>query len=181
MNEKLEILKHVDSNDYYKLFDLEIPISFEKLIDFFNIEISSELDSSKSEYAGEIKVTEDKVKIWVNPADAPVRQRFTIAHEIGHYVLHHTSHTNSILDDNIVFNRSAEWSKQESEANNFAARLLMPSEKVIDVAKEIINEYKEKNNSSKMPVAEFVRIMADKFFVSTTAMEYRLKNLGIIK
>ncbi len=181
MNKKHEKLKNVDSNDYYKLFDLEIPITFEKLLDFFNIEINAELDSNKNEYAGEINVEGDKISIWVNPADAPVRQRFTIAHEIGHYVLHHLHNTNSILDDNIVFNRSAEWSKRESEANNFAARLLMPSEKIIEVAKLIISEYKNQNDSSKMPVSDFVKKMAEKFFVSTTAMEYRLKNLGIIK
>lgn len=49
------------------------------------------------------------------------RDRFTIAHELGHLILHH-NHTS---DKPVVFQRYGQ-SRQETEANAFAGALLMP-------------------------------------------------------
>jgi hypothetical protein len=62
--------------------------------------------------------------ISVNGGEAKVRRRFTTAHEIGHYLLHRDSVKDSVEDD--IFYRSGLSSKQETEANSFAADLLMP-------------------------------------------------------
>src|SRR5690606_4472121 len=64
--------------------------------------------------------------IYVNYADAPVRQRFTIAHELGHYVLHSASE-NPAMDLYRDERSSAGIEPREMEANNFAAALLMPA------------------------------------------------------
>ncbi len=67
-------------------------------------------------------VRHDQKLIFVNATEAPVRKRFTIAHEIGHIVLH-------AGDGNIVdYRRQIDCpaSPQEREANEFAAELLMP-------------------------------------------------------
>ena len=53
--------------------------------------------------------------ISVNRGDIPQRQRFTVAHEIGHYLLHLDYAKNGITDD--TFYRSSLTSKQEAEAN----------------------------------------------------------------
>lgn len=71
------------------------------------------------------------------------------------------------------------WNRFESEADNFAADLLMPEVLVRSVGRAIINAYKSENNVEKMPMARFLEQMAIRFKVSNPAMEYRLKNIGI--
>ena len=62
--------------------------------------------------------------IFVNGNHAEVRRRFTIAHEIGHFVLHRSLIGDGIQDDGLY--RSKLSSAVEAEANRFAADLLMP-------------------------------------------------------
>lgn len=67
-------------------------------------------------------------KIFVNTDESNVRQRFTLAHEIGHAVLH------SGEDDAIVDLRASidnPSSQKEIEANRFAAALLMPRDQFV--------------------------------------------------
>lgn len=68
-----------------------------------------------------IQITEgEKATIGYNQKQHPHRQRFTVAHEIGHLLLGHTG-KNFILDLNSK-------KPEEIEANQFAAELLMPLE-----------------------------------------------------
>jgi Zn-dependent peptidase ImmA (M78 family) len=101
------------------------------------------------------------VRIGVNRQDPPARQRFTAAHEIGHWML---GHGNSFRDLASNYS-SASDTIVERQANAFAACLLMPRGQVIGLAR----------NSTKS-----VDEMARTFSVSRVAMEYRLRNLGII-
>ncbi|MGB9767894.1 ImmA/IrrE family metallo-endopeptidase [Dictyoglomus turgidum] len=55
----------------------------------------------------------------INKNDNLLRQRFTIAHEIGHFLLHYSN-------NKIYFDYPIENSKIEREANTFAASLLLP-------------------------------------------------------
>jgi hypothetical protein len=74
-------------------------------------------------------------EIWVNAVEArewPSRRRFTIGHELGHWCLHRSegavwcrSHTVDPPDDDPAQSRQA-YPPEESEANEFAAALLMP-------------------------------------------------------
>jgi Zn-dependent peptidase ImmA (M78 family) len=72
--------------------------------------------------------------IFINKNQSQVRQRFSIAHELGHLLLHASSGSQleaSIHLDKHTFYRNPLSSKgideQEKEANRFAAELLMPS------------------------------------------------------
>jgi len=70
----------------------------------------------------------DKI-IYINPSDNPQRQRFTIAHEIGHIVLHQrTNHEHHRVSDDMIDTELNIYSDdvEEIEANRFAAMLLMP-------------------------------------------------------
>jgi Zn-dependent peptidase ImmA (M78 family) len=69
-------------------------------------------------WAGAITSTNNTATIWVNAADAPVRKRFTIAHELGHLFLHPAGQ--EFRDATFT------GGPKESEANWFAADLLMP-------------------------------------------------------
>jgi Zn-dependent peptidase ImmA (M78 family) len=71
--------------------------------------------------------------ITVNAIDSLTRQRFTTAHELGHYMLHRDRIGDGIADDRAY--RSTSSSKyrntrigprQETQANTFAANVLMP-------------------------------------------------------
>lgn len=64
--------------------------------------------------------------IFINRNDARTRKRFTVAHEIGHFILHRNYLEGSVEDD-IHYRSSRLRSWQETEANRFAARLLMPA------------------------------------------------------
>lgn len=107
--------------------------------------------------------------IGVNAQHHPNRQRFTIAHEIGHLVLHESE--DYFVDR--VFRRDANSStaldEYEIEANKFAAALLMPKQLV----RQEIKDYSEPLRS------EEVEELSRKFGVSQQAMTFRLVNLQI--
>lgn len=66
-----------------------------------------------------------KFEIKVNKYEVPERQRFTVAHEIGHYLLHKEDIGSGVVD-NILY-RSGLTSRKEVEANRLAADIIMPS------------------------------------------------------
>ncbi|MHA6769356.1 ImmA/IrrE family metallo-endopeptidase [Sphingobium ummariense] len=79
----------------------------------------------------DLKVPGRRPKVWVSKNIPPVRQRFTLAHEIGHIII--PWHRGTIIDD-IDAPRTEDrgrYRKMEAEANRFAAELLMPSSWVI--------------------------------------------------
>lgn len=104
---------------------------------------------------------ESKKKIFVNSSELPVRQRFTIAHELGHYCLGHgSSHRNTTVP---------RWFTQddpskERDANQFAADLLMPA-----IAVKALYDVM----GIKDP-----RRLCELLGVSASALNIRLNNLG---
>ena len=82
----------------------------------------------------DLKQKGKRPKVWVSKQLPRVRQRFTLAHEIGHIVI--PWHTGTIVDD-IEAPRSKEASRyreMEAEANRFAVELLMPTTWVAGLA-----------------------------------------------
>ena len=78
-----------------------------------------------NDLSGMIKRNADgDYEIQVNSAHPESRRRFTIAHEIGHFVLHKDLIGDGIADDGLY--RSGLSGSIEQEANQFAADLLMP-------------------------------------------------------
>ena len=95
--------------------------------------------------------------IFANGDHAPTRRRFTIAHEIGHFVLHRELIGDGITDDALY--RSRLQGGIEAAANRFAADLLMPW--------NLIREAVAKG-------ADTVEALAKAFKVSRSAMSIRL-------
>jgi Zn-dependent peptidase ImmA (M78 family) len=87
------------------------------------------------------KIGPDKFMIGVNAEHSTTRQRFTIAHEIGHFVLHRHLIGDGITD-NIAYRSDGDnpnpniGAREETEANKFAANLLMPAESIIHLREE---------------------------------------------
>jgi Zn-dependent peptidase ImmA (M78 family) len=121
-------------------------------------------------------VIKDKLAfIRYNQNDNELRQRFTVAHELGHFFLH-SKETPLFLDTTEkVMYRNIESSTgdkaKEREANAFAAALLMPKMMIISEAS------KWNEDPSKDIVAE----LANQFKVSQQAMNFRLLNLGLLE
>lgn len=87
--------------------------------------------------SGMIEKSGQKFVITVNHQDAPVRRRFTIAHELGHYMLHRHLIGDGLDDDRAYrstnvgkYHNTKVGPREETEANRFAANLLMPKELV---------------------------------------------------
>ncbi|HAT3626871.1 TPA: ImmA/IrrE family metallo-endopeptidase, partial [Morganella morganii] len=74
--------------------------------------------------SGEIKETNGLTTIRINRHDVKTRQRYTLAHEISHFLLHKHLLREGITDD--VLYRSAQSNKIEAEANRLAADIIMP-------------------------------------------------------
>ena len=78
-----------------------------------------------------------KYTIVVNASDSPARQRFTIAHEIAHFLYHRDLIGDGVADspayrspDERIYNDTPLEKRHEVQANQFAANLLMPKELV---------------------------------------------------
>ena len=101
-------------------------------------------------------------EIRVNKYEVPERQRFTVAHEIGHFLLHRQDIGSGVVDS--IMYRSTLTSKKETEANRAAADIVMPSDAV----------RRELHRLGGINVPGVVEEMAAIFRVSVPAMKVRL-------
>jgi len=113
--------------------------------------------------------------IGVNASHPVTRQRFTVGHELAHYLLHSGDAVH--VDDRFVLmrrdGRSAEGvDPREIEANLFAAELLMPEE----FLSHDINAF----GGVDVLDEEQVRRLAKRYGVSEQAMTIRLTTLGFL-
>ena len=114
--------------------------------------------------------------IGVNENHHPNRQTFTIAHELGHFLLHNIEDVHVDRAFRVKL-RSPASSKgldiDEMEANLFAAELLMPTSFLTKDLKGVddIDLVDEKVISS----------LAQRYGVSTQAMTFRLNHLGYMR
>lgn len=136
-------------------------------------------ESTDTEISGALYRLDTGPVIGVNEAHPAVRQRFTIAHELGHLMLHEQP---VFVDRHYIappvrsrpsYLRDTKSSQAvdslEIEANKFAAALLMPPQMIRKAIYGI-----------PIPIAiNCVSTLAKDFGVSEQAMGYRLVNLGI--
>lgn len=116
---------------------------------------------------------DNDIVIFTNSCSRLSREIFTLAHEIGHVILH-LEDENSFIDDNVTINgRSTD--EKEQEANYFAACLLMPSDDVDRFIDLEIQNFHEKGLSAM----DIARIMSE-FNVSFDMALNRLESLEVI-
>jgi len=151
-------------------FGYDLPVDVEAMAIALNVTIRAQpLEEAVS---GMLVMKDGRAIIGVNQNHHPNRQRFSIAHELGHFLLHGKS--SHVFVDAVYFRdaESSEGSKrQEIEANAFAAELLMP-ERVI----------REQFRSQLMDDVDDVAIrrLAGRFGVSQQALTIHLTTLGLI-
>lgn len=105
-----------------------------------------------------------KARLYVNRDDMMQRKNFTMAHELGHWILHRDKYTKNPEAYRYLprFNKVDKNDPLEQEANKFAAHLLVPDHLLIPLIK---------------PVRRTAIVtLANLFYVSRTMMEIRLRN-----
>jgi len=112
--------------------------------------------------SGEIKETDGVCTVRINRHDVKARQRFTVAHEISHFLLHRDKIGEGITDD--ILYRSSLSDKLEAQANRLAADIIMPWPLI----------KKSLENYSNLRVEEKIERLATEAEVSTTAIKIRL-------
>ena len=125
---------------------------------------------------GVLRTFKGQTQILVRIASNLVRQKFTVAHELGHFALHLPYVSSPREDGEIFVDNSIQLyrkssrprtdpseQRREFQANRFAAALLMPAEEV-----------KHRANSGLSVLA-----LAKEFGVSEQSMTYRMGQLDV--
>lgn len=152
------------------------PVPVDRIAESLGAIISFEPFEGKDDLSG-ILYRDGKNKIiGINSAHAQTRQRFSIAHEIGHLTLHNKElFVDKVVRVNFRDNKSSlATDREEIEANTFAAELLMPKS---FINAEIDRLIKKRQSFDK---DDLIDHLARAFHVSPQAMEFRLINLGIL-
>lgn len=149
-------------NKYLEIIDKhqqKIPVKITDIANDFGIKVYK---STMSGISGAILKEDKEYVIYINSEDGRNRQRFTIAHEIAHYVLHKDKIGNNLTDNAMYCSRLS--NVLEKQANRLAYEILMPVKFVM----EYINENKN------------ISQMASLFEVSEEAVKIRLEDGGNI-
>lgn len=162
-NKAVQLLKDLNIKD--------LPIPVNKIAKEYDVVIKP-YDLGE-DISGVLVINEGKGTIGYNPFHPKVRQRFTIAHELGHYLLHVRKKQDLFVDKGFKVHFRDQISsigidKLEQEANAFAAAILMPenllSNKIMELDLDLTDE-------------EAIKKLAKIFDVSPIAMTIRISNL----
>lgn len=150
--------RRATADDVLSKFQItEPPVDVRSIIQQLGIHLS---DVSDPGWSGAVmsrdatSSSQARADIWVNAQDELVRQRFTLAHELGHLLLHPLGQQ---FRDTTFFG-----TPKETQANAFAANLLMPL--------WLLSEEAAKMHGN-------ARALADRFAVSEQAMSIRMSFL----
>lgn len=159
--------------DKLSQFQSSAPVDVEAAIKSVGISLKKAIDLAPG-VAGHIRPLDGgRFEIATTKHDHPYRQRFTMAHELGHFVLHRSLIGSGVGDD--IKYRSTETEDfyntdidlvHEKQANSFAANFLMP--------KDLVEKIFENDMQSRS-----LRWMAGTFRVSPSAMRWRMSNLRL--
>ena len=149
----------------------QLPVPVERVAKKLGAEVAYE--PYEGEVSGMLYRSDDHTLIGVNSRHAQTRQRFTIAHEVAHLVMHEG--TPMFIDRFARVNwRDGSSNQQEAEANSFAAELLMPRRFVQEEVERVVSK------RGNITPQELAATLAKRFHVSAEAMQYRLGNLGVL-
>lgn len=146
----------------------EYPVKLGSLAKALNVAIK--VSSMSTGVSGQIAREGDGYIIRVNRNEARERQRYTIGHELSHFLLHRDVIDNSPdgITDNVLY-RSGAPENIEYEANRLAADLVMPMPLV---------ERKLREDFGGVVTDATIESLAASFDVSKAAMEIRLSTLA---
>lgn len=159
------------------------PIPVREIAEGLKIHVRFQPFTGQSDVSAVLKRDHEKAVIGVNSMHTATRQRFSIAHELGHYHLHEDEKlfvdfgSMTINRPNTRYRNDVSGQgtdREEIEANSFAAALLMPRGMVKREREALLEEYPD------LPPDRVTTELARRFQVSEDAMHYRLLNLGLL-
>lgn len=162
-------------SEFIELLDSEViddsngKINIEYIAEKLNIDIDYQDMPNDSGSLQDNKITIDK-------NETTERQRFTIGHEIGHFMLGDTEAARK--DSTLGYTRKE--MEHEKVANAVSAELLMPRQLVVNNVSQVITSHElNKTSLSSDQVASILSKVAEIMQVSVQALTYRVKNLQL--
>ena len=151
--------------------EVPIPIPVEQVAELY-FALAIERKELKEGISGQLFIGDKKIVL--NQREALTRQRFTMAHELGHFCLHAGYASMPPCPGGAV-------ARMETEANRFAAALLLPANLVLlSLAVEVSRRAeaaKDEGRIYELDPSELDLLssrLATQFLVSKRAMEIRL-------
>ncbi|EMP2054347.1 ImmA/IrrE family metallo-endopeptidase [Enterobacter kobei] len=141
----------------------ELPIAIGAIAKDFGINVK--VSTLAAGISGEIKDENGAIVIRVNRHDTKERQRFTLAHEIAHFLLHRDRIGDGITDDILYRSKLSDF--MEVQANRLAADILMPGHLL---ERKIL----ELTQTAELRDEQKIERLAEVAGVSTTAIKIRL-------
>jgi Zn-dependent peptidase ImmA (M78 family) len=160
---------------------LKAPVDLERVAEYLKVGVH--VEPLEHKVSGVLMVKSGERHALVNATHPASRQRFSLAHELGHLVLHDSAKDRLFVDtsmrmyqrvgaagnENYASPDSTTTPHEEREANRFASALLMPAGLVAE-------------ESADLDLAEetAVATLARRFAVSEQAMSIRLQQLNVL-
>lgn len=148
--------------------DLTAPVPLEMIAEAVGI---YSIEGKRTDSFEGVLVTDDaksKGEIAYNKESIVERQRFTIAHEIGHFLIPtHGARAQCAKTDMSVFKSQDPNRAKEAEANRFAASLLMP--------RKLLSSHMRQLGS---PETEHILVLKSRYGVSKEAMARRYVDIS---
>lgn len=144
------------------------PVNVAALAEALDLDVAFE--DMEDAVSAMLSVEDKNANIVVNAGHPENRQRFSIAHEIGHFMLHVSEDEHLFVDRAFYRDQASSVgeSRQEIEANAYAAALLMPARLI------------EEALPDELDTELYFDDLAEKFEVSERAMTIRLIKLGYL-
>lgn len=138
---------------------LSVPVNVWALAEYLGLEVQEEI--MDEDMSGYLEFRSGRWVAGINVFHHLNRKRFTLAHEIAHFLLHR-GEQEKFVDENFT-RRVGSRDQRELQADALAADILMPAELL-----------REKINAGMRSVTD----LASEFGVSSQALRYRASNLG---
>jgi Zn-dependent peptidase ImmA (M78 family) len=159
------------AGEILRRFGSQVPVDVTSVVKAHGITVL--VEDVEVSLSGMLVIKPEHTYVVLNQLHPTGRMRFSLAHELGHYLLHRDT-SSVFIDETPLFYRD-ERSKEgtdplEVEANAFAAELLMPE----DVLRAEFGA-----NPLSAEDEDGIRELAARYGVSSAAMVNRLKNLKL--
>jgi len=151
-----------NEQDIINNYQNEFPIKIGAIASALGVVVKK--STLKAGISGQIQMVDDRPEVKVNRHDSVPRQRFTIAHELAHFLLHRDKLAGDGIVDDVLY-RSNLSDDLEAQANKLAADIIMPWH----LLKDRISAF------GAVKISEsHIEIIAHEADVSVAAMKIRL-------
>ena len=171
--------------DQYRVFagTFDLPVPVESIAEHFlkyDLEITDEGLFADPEFLGGISFETNTIFVNASIEDHEGRYTFTIAHEIGHHVLHKELYDELISDRSQILCREEKKKPLiEQQADRFAASLMMPRRMVLAEVEKYGKSMPRKLGDA-LRLANHLNTACGFQNVSISALVNRLKDLGLV-